>query len=51
MSVARFIADQRTKYQVPHTLVSASRGWQEVWTRVCHRLERARWAGRTREGS
>ena len=35
MSVARFIADQRTKYQVPHVLVCAllgvSLGWFYTW--------------------
>ena len=36
MSVARFIADQRTNYQVPHTLVCALLGvsisWFYKWT-------------------
>lgn len=31
MSVARFIADQRTKYQVPHTLVCALLGVSLAW--------------------
>jgi len=35
VSVARFIADQRTKYQVPHVLVCAllgvSLGWFYNW--------------------
>ena len=31
MSVARFIADQRTKYQVPHTLVCALLGVRLAW--------------------
>ncbi len=35
MSVARFIADQRTDYRVPHTLVCAllglSLGWFYKW--------------------
>ena len=31
MSVARFIADQRTKYQVPHVLVCALLGVSLAW--------------------
>ncbi len=38
MSVARFIADQRTKYQVPHTVVCALLGVSLAWF--------YKWAGR-----
>ena len=31
MSVARFIADQRTKYRVPHTVVCALLGVSLAW--------------------
>ena len=31
MSVARFIADQRTNYAVPHTTVCALLGVSEAW--------------------
>lgn len=31
MSVARFIADQRTKYRVPHTITCVLWGVSESW--------------------
>ena len=40
MSVARFIADQRTSYRVPHAMTCALSGCQRSWFYKWHRAGR-----------